>query len=599
MKAFAFIVCTLFLVHNSLAQCYVRLDDASGFNTDAYQADLQAAAAKLCAIFDTTGFAGQFKVYDFGFYLHQENTTGGYPEPFAQKIQEVQALSPYYLLFGKQTDKSGVYTRFWVDLVLPDSAVFSCLTDFDRINLSFYCENNLILLSNKNSASPQFYYKSEIELIDSLQSGFKKLIDCCYSKRSLIVEDCFPTTCYSKDEIKNILEKKGFRKLAIEVLGPLSAFFQISESKSNNIFSIVDSAMLQIKLNGEMVNLREDFQTISTFSDFNFKCFITKNENICPGSYFSQVNNDFSNQGIYSTKIWFHIFEDEDEDFLYIKWVNYEAPQVDPWGFGFLFHFQDNLFVEPKLPEETDDNRIVNLNSNGFILSISPPKDYGIQNGFLPVKIITANNEQIFTNDGLFDDGLIWNYFNEIYVKPISSITDPREIETISENGWYINCHNTPPINCRLYCDNYPFFFNYSSGVINNLYSDAGIVFMSDLIKRTAFVGIHSKFCGKMDYWCHYFSGAYKLPNSADPLPCPHQYYLMKKEILSPFFRFGNMKIAYNMKDFGNFVWGGAMKRLGFTKEQALAAAQANEDYTDSKADQRAIGSGFDNIPSN
>ena len=60
-------------------------------------------------------------MYDFGFYLHNETRQGGYPEAFQWAVDTVQTLSRYYLLFGKQTDQSGVYTRFWVDSKLPET----------------------------------------------------------------------------------------------------------------------------------------------------------------------------------------------------------------------------------------------------------------------------------------------------------------------------------------------------------------------------------------------------------------------------------------------------------------------------------------------
>ena len=67
---------------------FIRLEDASGYTPTSEQlAELEAAASELCAVFDSAGFGGQFKVYDFGFYLHHEATTGGYPEPFARKIE--------------------------------------------------------------------------------------------------------------------------------------------------------------------------------------------------------------------------------------------------------------------------------------------------------------------------------------------------------------------------------------------------------------------------------------------------------------------------------------------------------------------------------
>jgi hypothetical protein len=179
---FAFVFVSLFFVQRSDAQCYVRLEDASGFNTDEYQDSLQAAAAKLCAIFDSTGFAGQFKVYDFGFYLHQENTTGGYPEPFAQKLAEVQGLSPYYLLFGKQTDKSGVYTKFWVDLVLPDTGKLSCLDSIsltlrDEIIDKIKISTNIIYEELGNSQDK--YSQLEIAVIDSLTQILDRFLSCC------------------------------------------------------------------------------------------------------------------------------------------------------------------------------------------------------------------------------------------------------------------------------------------------------------------------------------------------------------------------------------------------------------------------------------
>jgi len=134
MKTFRYFVtlffASFFLISGLWAQpasCYVQLEDASGYTPTSEQlAELEAAA---CALIDSfpAEFRDSFRVYDFGFYLHQEVTEGGYPEPFAKKILEVQDSSPYYLMFGKQTDRSGVYTRFWVEVKLPNSGIFSCL----------------------------------------------------------------------------------------------------------------------------------------------------------------------------------------------------------------------------------------------------------------------------------------------------------------------------------------------------------------------------------------------------------------------------------------------------------------------------------------
>ncbi len=49
-------------VSRAQTPCYVRLEDASGYEPTAMQlAELEQAAANLCAAFDSAGFGGQFK----------------------------------------------------------------------------------------------------------------------------------------------------------------------------------------------------------------------------------------------------------------------------------------------------------------------------------------------------------------------------------------------------------------------------------------------------------------------------------------------------------------------------------------------------------
>ena len=189
---FIFSYCSLFFAERSNAQSYRRLADASGFNTDSYQDTLQAVAAKLCAIFDTTGFAGQFKVYDFGFYLHQKNTTGGYPEPFAQKLIEVQDSSPYYLLFGKQTDRNGIYTKFWVDLVLPTDPPFSCIDSMSS-ELRDDITDKLKFVANTEPFSNDNFASAEIRAIDTLTKFLANVLECCGAQQRSGGDFC--TTC--------------------------------------------------------------------------------------------------------------------------------------------------------------------------------------------------------------------------------------------------------------------------------------------------------------------------------------------------------------------------------------------------------------------
>lgn len=189
------------------APCYVRLEDASGYVPTATQlVELEQAAASLCAAFDSAGFGGQFKVYDFGFYLHHSATTGGYPEPFAQKVAEVAGLSPYYLVFGKETDKSGVCKRFWVDLKLPDTGIFECI-DLASLGLRASVEAKLGLLSNaiheEHGYSPFAYHLGEIVAMDTLIQFVADNATCCDpgSRPANICETCK----LSEDDLVSLL----------------------------------------------------------------------------------------------------------------------------------------------------------------------------------------------------------------------------------------------------------------------------------------------------------------------------------------------------------------------------------------------------------
>ncbi|QHS62868.1 DUF6443 domain-containing protein [Chitinophaga agri] len=55
----------------------------------------------------------------------------------------------------------------------------------------------------------------------------------------------------------------------------------------------------------------------------------------------------------------------------------------------------------------------------------------------------------------------------------------------------------------------------------------------------------------------------------------------------------GRPYVAYNLNDGGQFLWGHAMRRLGFSYSSAKFGSQANELFRDTKADQTAISTGF------
>lgn len=252
MKRFlsAFLICALSLMaFRGEGQNYIQLEDASGYNfTDAAKvAEIEAAVNELIQTFPAQ-FQNDFKVFDFGFYLHQESYSGGFPEAFQTKLNQIASQSLYYLAFGKQTDANGIYTQFWVDLNLPDSDKFACLDQVNgglRNSFQERLSSHVNLQHRLNDLVPDTYYESELSTINELNSLLTTLWGCCdgSSNAKSLGETC--VFCY--EEGYQVLEQmisEGFVLQEIEIpengdpdyfdtgSGGLAAVGQKKESKT-------------------------------------------------------------------------------------------------------------------------------------------------------------------------------------------------------------------------------------------------------------------------------------------------------------------------------------------------------------------------------
>ena len=120
-------------------------------------------------------FRYQFKVFDFGFYCHSEHFEGEFPEEFDMAIAEAQSLSPYYLLFGKQSDASGICSKIWVAIKLPDEREFSCMDEAELEGLKY----ELTMLGNVNMINFTEYYRNECNAMHRLKEFIIQTTNCC------------------------------------------------------------------------------------------------------------------------------------------------------------------------------------------------------------------------------------------------------------------------------------------------------------------------------------------------------------------------------------------------------------------------------------
>ena len=220
MKAIKITILLLFLTGTIYAQnccesgdCYIRLDDISGVDTDEYQDSLQAAACRLVQAFPED-FRRDFRVYDFGFYLHNENFDGSYPEVFEQVKSQID--KPYYLLFGKQTDSKGVYSKIWVELKLPTTGNFECFTS-TQYNLM---QNTLFVKVESEyryfNKIPTYFAKSEIFGMEYLKQRIIEMVECCQSTARNPDDSC--SGCPNADDILTYYESEGYDAIDISII---------------------------------------------------------------------------------------------------------------------------------------------------------------------------------------------------------------------------------------------------------------------------------------------------------------------------------------------------------------------------------------------
>jgi hypothetical protein len=317
-----FLIIFLFVSTVGLSQnCYKLIADMSGIDNAPYQTQLENAACELKNSFPEE-FRNKFKVYDFGFYSMTEYMQGGFQAVWDKVVLNAASESEYYLVFGKQTDHSGVYTKFWVAINLPDRSNFSCLTPENRTNIYQGIEYSV---SANYNGIPQDYANAEMAAMKRLQLIVDEVIHCCDPGNRTSCSFCIP----SDNTIKDFLKSDDYTQLTIPTL-KVSGFLsnlrkgELSQgSRSTNDY-VTDLARLELSINNTPFDIEEKLEShfADLASEYNFtpKVFIVKNGNTCDNSQqnaINEINNNLPNLGVI---VYLQDYENADTtDFVHIK----------------------------------------------------------------------------------------------------------------------------------------------------------------------------------------------------------------------------------------------------------------------------------------
>jgi hypothetical protein len=328
-KYLILLIAACLLSGNIIAQnCHIEKTDVSGFNTADFQGVLETAACDLRNSFPSE-FANQFKVVEYGLYMLTPSTIDGIPPMFERTKLDASAESPYYLLVTKQSDTHGLYTKFLVDVKLPETGIFTCLTPTSRnlINerIRFAIEGKYTQLGR----APFQYAEAIISGMNELKSVITNINNgiCCET---------------DPEKIYNVLVNTGFASFPCKIL-PNTAARPSGNTAGRSTGEVLDFAYLDIEEAGVPNDINGSLsQIISGLASagLSAKGYITKNENFCDSSKFEIARTQYS-VSLNDFDVWFHLWKNPDnsgDDILFVKSEkldeianNFQAPATAPW----------------------------------------------------------------------------------------------------------------------------------------------------------------------------------------------------------------------------------------------------------------------------
>ena len=125
----------------SFSQNYIRLDKLMGAIVEQKNIDsLEFYSSKVVDLITNIEEAGEFKVFDYGFYLHEESFSRGAPAAFEIAKAKAASISSQYILFGRQIDRANGSIKLWIDFKF-NTEDYSCM-DEDAISSSLQSTAN-------------------------------------------------------------------------------------------------------------------------------------------------------------------------------------------------------------------------------------------------------------------------------------------------------------------------------------------------------------------------------------------------------------------------------------------------------------------------
>lgn len=208
------LICFLLSAGSAFSQCYTQLDDVSGFDRSTSFYVVEQAACRLLDSLPPE-FQDSFAIYGFGFYrLIDHYDDYSYDQIFEDVIED-KVTKPYYIIFGRESGKQGIYSNVHVRGAFPD-----CMT-FQKESTKDWIINSLeeVVRNTLQPGTPEMWALAEKSGMDWF---IKELLParwyCCTGTNKIGCGGCDA----SPDEIYNIVSSMGFISIPIVINDPIT-----------------------------------------------------------------------------------------------------------------------------------------------------------------------------------------------------------------------------------------------------------------------------------------------------------------------------------------------------------------------------------------
>lgn len=362
----------------SAAQCYEQLTDASGMSMpDEMVTRINQAACEIKQILNLSG-GETFKVYTYGFYAHAPQTYFGLQEARSCALSQAQQ-SDYYILIGKETDGDGLFKRYDISFLLPDTGPFNCLKDAKRTELQ-----NIMNQAGTDAAAENRIVPSP-EVILRETKEYLEILKNCSTCATGNGDGCLRVSFKGIDKMLTGLK---FRKISVTVagdqpwtMGQHGIYDHVQKNINIPLEGIgtvhipdqIYESKIQFESGADIVN--ED--TTINVDPINGKVFIFKNENFVPGEEWDDMQDEADNLDY--VECWVLLRDEQNHYWLYSRFSfgKFDGESWDgsaargdnvgsraitvPTPFGIALNFIGNAALDAII--QTVGNRILDQNA--------------------------------------------------------------------------------------------------------------------------------------------------------------------------------------------------------------------------------------------